>query len=444
MLIAYILIALFIAWIWVDYFRLIDIFEKNNLFYVALVFGLGACSVFLVDAIHHFILAPSGWDLNGNLLNDFGYSVFGIGLVEEIAKVSPFLFFHSLFRNKLREPIDYLAFVCISALGFSAAENVLYFYHHGSQIIINRSILCSISHMFDTAILGYGFVLVRFHPQFKNPLFIFVALFLASLAHGIYDFWLISDQFQFGYLITLIFYFFTVSIFATILNNALNNSAHFTYKKAINTDLISKRLFLYYGIVFLLQFLLISLEKGVQSGLYNLLYSFLFSGTIVAVSVLRLSRFTLIEGRWNKIKFELPFYLFGGPATRTDEFRPFGIRIKGSPRNEVYLAQLLEEYVYLIPISGVRKGTIPQLAYIEKKIFVREDEAHYMVRAYHGDKNSAYDSVLIKPKEGRSAITQGKHPIVAKMILHEVAHPTRPHEKKKKYTFVEWVVVRKV
>lgn len=67
-----------------------------------------------------------------------------------------------------------------------------------------------------------------------------------------------------------------------------------------------------------------------------------------------------------------------------------------------------------------------------------------MVRAYHGDKNSAYDSVLIKPKEGRSAITQGKHPIVSKMILHEVAHPTRPHEKKKKYTFVEWVVVRKV
>ncbi len=442
MIVAYILIALFVAWIWVDYFRLIDIFEKNNLLYVGLVFGLGVCSVGIVILIQRYFLYPSGWYLNGDMINDFGYSVFGIGLVEEIAKITPFLLFHGVFRKKLNEPIDYLAFICISALGFSAAENVMYYQMHGSHIIINRSILCSISHMFDTAILAYGFILLRFNPKFKNPLIIFGFLLMAALAHGIYDFWLLNQKMPFGYLITLAFYFYTISIFATILNNALNNSPHFSYKKAINTDLLTKRMFLYYGVVFFLQFAIVTFETDLPNGLYNLLYSFLFSGTIVAISVLRLSRFSLIQGRWNKIKFELPFYLFGGPLNKKDEFRPFGIQIKGSTHNEVYLAEMLEEYVYLISMD--KSGTQAQLAFIEKKIHLKDDQVHYIVKAFQYDKYGPYESILLKPKEGRGSHTRGKMPIVAKMTIIESPHPTNPNATRKKYRFEEWVYVKKM
>lgn len=439
MVVFFVLIALFVAWIWVDYFRLIDIFEKNNLFYVALVFILGACSVSIVVLVQQYILSPSGLRLNGTFLNDFGYSVFGIGLVEEIAKISPFLLFHGLFRKKLREPIDYLAFVCVSALGFSAAENVLYFQEYGSHLIISRSILCSISHMFDTAILGYGFILLRFHPNFKNPIIIFGFLFLAALSHGIYDFWLLYEGVSYGFFISLLFYFLTISIFATIINNSLNNSAHFTYKKGINTDFLTNRMFAYYGIVLLAQVLMISYENGLSAGIMSAIHAVFFSGLIVAVSILRLSRFTLIKGQWKKIKFELPFHFRGGKSTKHEGFLPFGLRIKGPTHNEAYLATMFEEYVQLMPVN--KSGHPAKLAFIEQKIAIREDEVHYILRLYETDRYSSFETILIKPKTGRGSHTKGNHPIVARMDIVEVNQGGRI---KKKYRFVEWVYIRKV
>jgi RsiW-degrading membrane proteinase PrsW (M82 family) len=438
MIVFFILIALFVAWIWVDYFRLIDIFEKNNLFYAAFVFILGACSVSIVFLVQKHLLYPSGWRLNGGFINDFGYSIFGIGLVEEIAKITPFLLFHGLFRKKLREPIDYLAFVCVSALGFSAAENVMYFTEYGSHLIISRSILCSISHMFDTAILGYGFILLRFNPNFKNPLIIFGFLFLAALSHGIYDFWLLYEGFNYGTIVTLLFYFVTISIFATIINNSLNNSAHFTYKKGINTDFLINRMFAYYGIVLLAQVLLITYEKGLSQGVFSLISAVFFSGLIVIVSILRLSRFTLIKGQWKRIKFELPFHFRGGKSTLHEGWLPFGIRIKGPSHNEAFLATLFEEYVQLMPV----KNSIGQskLGFIEKKISIREDEVHYILRLYQSDKNSSFETILIQPKTGRNSHTKSNHPIVARMDIVEIMQNGKL---KKKYRFVEWVYIRK-
>lgn len=444
MITVYILIALFIAWIWVDYFRLIDIFEKNNLLYVAFVFVLGASSVFIVTTVQHYIIIPIRWDLNGEFINDFLYSVFGIGLVEELAKISPFLLFHSILRKKLKEPIDYLAFICVSALGFSAAENVMYFQGYGSHLIISRSILCSISHMFDTALLGYGFILLRFHPKFNNPLIIFVFLFLAALSHGIYDFWLLYEGFSYGMIITLLFFFVTISIFATIINNALNNSANFTYKKAIDSDLLIKRMFLYYGIVFGIQFVLVAGEDGIATGLVNLVVALAFSGVIVSVSILRLSRFTLIEGRWNKIKFEFPFHIRNSGDKSDPGFRPLGFRIKGPTQNEAYLAKLFEEYIHIMPVQKRGSHGNMKLGFIEKKIFVGKDQAHYIVRLYATtSKNSSYETILIKPKSGRNAHTKSNHPIVARLNMIKVPHPTKPNQTKKKYRFVEWVYVRK-
>ena len=39
MIILYSIIAIYIAWIWVDYFRLIDIFEKEDLKYLVVGHG---------------------------------------------------------------------------------------------------------------------------------------------------------------------------------------------------------------------------------------------------------------------------------------------------------------------------------------------------------------------------------------------------------------------
>lgn len=155
MIALYILIAVFIAWIWVDYYRLIDVYEKDSLKYFLITFCLGCASVFIVFGLDRFVLDHSGFDLNGHFVNDFLYSVFRIGAVEEFAKLVPFLIMYSLFKKRFNEPIDYLAFICTSALGFSAVENVLYFNNYGPYIINSRAILSTVGHMFDTALIAY-------------------------------------------------------------------------------------------------------------------------------------------------------------------------------------------------------------------------------------------------------------------------------------------------
>jgi RsiW-degrading membrane proteinase PrsW (M82 family) len=446
MLALYILIALFIAWIWVDYFRLIDIFQKNNFGYVLLVFVMGGASVLIVLQIQRFILYPSGWSMDGSFFNQFAYSVFGIGLIEEIAKLTPFLLFQSLFRKHLTEPIDYIAFICVSALGFSAVENVMYFDSYGAGVISSRAILCSISHMFDSAIVAYGFVLVRFHPKQKNnPLVIFACLLLAALAHGIYDFWLIYEGISFGFFVTLFFFFGTISIFAAILTNAINNSVHFTYKKAIDIDFLSKRMMFYYAIVFFVQFALIAIERGIFTSLISLLYSLCTIGLIVFVSVLRMSRFQLIQGRWNPIKFQMPFEFNSRKDVIYEGFQPFGIRVRGASFNEIYLSQFYEEYVEIHPVSSTRsKMKKPLLAFVEKKIFLQNDQAYFLLKIIENQENGTYEECLVKPKSTGTTKTKNNYPIVARMEITEVPDKKDSSKMKMKYRFVEWVFLKGV
>ncbi|MEM9053499.1 MAG: hypothetical protein AAGC47_15700, partial [Bacteroidota bacterium] len=48
MIFLYAFVALWISWVWVDYFRLLDIYEPESLKYVLIMFMLGCCSVFVV------------------------------------------------------------------------------------------------------------------------------------------------------------------------------------------------------------------------------------------------------------------------------------------------------------------------------------------------------------------------------------------------------------
>ena len=93
----YIIIAVFIAWIWVDYYRLIDIYENEKLNYFILTFVLGCASVFIVTGVNDYFLDKFEFALNGKFINDFLYSVFKIGMLEEVAKMIPFLIVYFLF-----------------------------------------------------------------------------------------------------------------------------------------------------------------------------------------------------------------------------------------------------------------------------------------------------------------------------------------------------------
>jgi RsiW-degrading membrane proteinase PrsW (M82 family) len=440
MFIASCFISVFIAWIWVDYFRLIDIYERESPVYFIITFLLGGASVLIVLFTEQ-LLSSSPFVINGTFINDFLYCVFRIGAVEEFAKFIPFLIVLLLFRKQINEPVDYFVYLAISALGFSAIENILYFDNHGPQLIISRSILSTLGHVFDTSLIACGFILYKYKTH-RYPLFTLLGFFLlASLAHGFYDFWLIFEGTkEGGFLITILYFFFTISIFATILNNALNNSNFFSYKKVVDSKKVGDRLLFYYALVFGIQTIMVTIQKGAGFAFTGFLGSLFTTGFIVIIAVIRLSRFKLIKDRWNRIKIELPFRII--LYTSTGDFT-FRIRIKGESFNEVYVNAFYEEYFLMFPFSKKNSGMeFNQVAYIEKKLFLYNDETYYLGKIFNNDRSGTFSYRLLKPKTTDVTMKKDKYPIVAVLNFDSVRDFENSGNRVSDFVFESWAFIK--
>jgi RsiW-degrading membrane proteinase PrsW (M82 family) len=433
MIFIYIIIAIFISWIWIDYFRLIDIYNPEKIKYILLVFFLGCTSVLLVLGAQIYILDFVPFELNGSYINDFVYCVFRIGLLEELAKSAPLLIIFYFYKHEIDEPIDFLAFFSFSALGFAASENVLYFLDNGGALITPRAILSTVGHMFDTSLIAYGFILNRYKYKQRNIFVILQFILLAALSHGFYDFWLINEEVsKWGWFVTVLYFMFTISIFATILNNSLNNSSHFTYKKAIDADAVLYKILKYYGVLFLVQIIVLTFQDNFIYALSVFKFSLFTVGFIIAITVERLSKFKLIEGKWNELKFEIPFLLENGK-----------LRIKGDTRNEVLINMHYEDYFLLHPVSqnNTYIGT-PRLAYLEKKVFLKNDDAFYLIKCFTTNENGAYEYLLLYPKTTQATLINDKYPIVSILELQQMEDLNNVELTKNHFPFIEFAFLK--
>lgn len=443
MIFVYSIIAIFIAWIWVDYYRMINIYDRDNLKYFILTFFLGCTSVLFVYLIHPLVLDHFYFELNGDFLNDFLFCVFKIGMVEEIAKAIPFVIMYFAFNKQFNEPIDYLAFFSVSALGFSAAENVLYFNDSGPGIIGGRAILATVGHMFDSALVAYGIIRFKYTDKKNKVLGIFVFFFLAAISHGYYDFWLIHEGTKAGgIIITVLYFMVTISVFAVILNNALNNSTFFTYKKVIDSDKVLNRLLTHYAIVLGIQFILMLFYVTIEEAIAVLIYSVLFSGFIIIVTSIRLSRFKLIHKRWNALKLEFPFTMRENEATGSTN-RILNIVMRGDSINEMHINAFYEEYIILNPVSqrNTHLGT-PRLAYIYRKIFLYRDETFYVVKVFDGNEHSPHQLMLIKAKVSSVTMVNKKYPIVALLKIENLLDLENTKLSATDFKFKEWAFIK--
>lgn len=405
----YIFVAIYIAWIWVDYYRLIDIYESERLFHFIFMFTLGCASVFLTLEVNAWLDKYFHTELNGNFLHDFLICFLYIGLVEELSKLLPFLIFILVFPKILNESIDYIAFICAAALGFSAVENVLYFYNYGPHIISSRAILSSLGHMFDTALIAYGIILFKFRYHHKRWYLIPFFIFLAAFAHGVYDFLLMYQPInRIGIFLAIAYFLVTISLFATIINNALNQSHFFTYKKVIDSQKVARRLLMYYAMIFLIQLIILSYFTNFENALNNLWSTLLITGMVIVISCIRLSRFKLIKGRWFPLKIEMPFAIVR-KVKEDREGEIFRIVVKGESFNEVYINRFYESFFYLHPVQSIYP---PQLAYLERKVFLVNDVTCYLVRRYFSDQYNGFEYVLLYPKKTGKTRTKENYPYV--------------------------------
>ncbi len=432
MIVLYSIVAAFIAWIWVDYYRLVDIYNKKELKYVILTFLLGCGSVYLVIAIDKYLLSDLSFKLNGNGLNDLLYCVFHVGLVEELAKTVPLIIMLLLFRKHFNNPIDYVAFISISALGFSAVENVGYF--NDSPAAINmRAILCSLGHMCYSALIGYGIVLMKFKNKKFQPFLVIGFVLLAALAHGIYDFLIINNSIPFAWLFTVLYFFLLISVFATILSNSLNNSSNFSYKKVVNSDKIATRIMIYYAIVFILQFFVMGYQTDFNKALLHFQASVYVGGFIIIISVLRLSQLKLIQNRWQPLKLELPFVL-NAPGQK--------IKIKGESYTENRMGTYYEEYFTLCPLSKTLHIEKPRLAYIEKKIFLKYDETLFLAKVFYDDVKEKFEYMILKPKIKDKTLAFDKYPIIGLLKVSDTAAIEDTTKSSTSFKFLEWAYAK--
>lgn len=437
------ILALIIAWTWIVYFEMIDIFEKEKYTYLLSAFVLGGISTLLVFSVQP-IFDYCSIHLSGEFFNDFYlYWFFRVGFVEEIAKLIPFLLIYYFCKKQLNEPIDYIIYISLSALGFATVENTIYFYYNGPSNVFPRGVMPTISHMIDSSLVAYGFILYHFHAKKYNIIIIPAFFFLAVFLHAFYDFWASFESKGISILATILLYLLTISIFNSVINNALNNSSFFSYKKIINSYQIIGKLLMYYsillGLTLIWQGFIIA-----EDVVYLFFYNLFIWGFILIIIIVRLSRYKLIKNRWNKIKIELPFSI-ESIDSYIYESAGIKIRIKGEAYNEAYLGKYFNEYVYVLPLNKGKNYLKQQtVLYIKDKLFLKNDEVYYLAYFFPNKSDYEYKKILIKPKKKGTIMVNKKYPIVSLLKCSHIKNLNNPQLSLKNFNFLDWGCIKPI
>ncbi len=292
--------ALMIAVVWFFYIWRLAFFQKVKTWEIAMCLFLGIVFTFLTylfsDALSYHSEGSALW-------NTFTWSVIGIGAIEELVKIIPLLLVMLVVRRRL-EAFEYILFASVSAIGFAFTENLLYFDGSYGLIITGRALTAAVGHMIDSSIFAYAFVLGKVKNKKHVILYFFVFWGLASLVHGLYDFFLFIDL----YLFFILFFLLCSRIWITILNNSINQSAGFTY----SSDFNSRRLqffvtFLLTGIL-MFEYLVVGFSLGKDQAFISLLAAFFTGGFLIAFLGTKLTSLNLVKGYWSTVNFSVnPF-----------------------------------------------------------------------------------------------------------------------------------------
>lgn len=415
-------ISLYISYVWIHYLRMLDIFKKESIIPVLAAFLLEII-ILLADQFFDIFgfIHNIPWGMNGDFTNDFFYCVLKIGLFEELLKLLPFFLLFFYLRKYLKEPIDYVILMVASALGFSAVENFSYFYSsEGFHSITGRAIISTPGHICLTAICSYGIILHVFKNGSKKWLSIPVSILIAAFAHGFFDFWLIWEKAKiYGWLISSLSFLVLISIATVIINNALNNSRFFSYKNLPDNGKIFNYLFIHYSIIYLLYCLILFWQlHDTQRALLFIISGLYYMLGIMLITLIRMSRFKLVQHRWEPIKPELPFYL-----QPVDDLQYYAadqyssrvrIVIKGDAYNEVYLSKFYNEYCLINSVSS-QTGEIGAevVMYIQEKLFFKNFESYYLIKIFDINSPGLFVYYMIKPKKFGLNLIASKYPIVS-------------------------------
>ena len=321
---------LLILFTWLFFLHRLSFLSPIKWKHFFLAVGIGALlamfSWLLYEFYHHVL---HFWS-NGEIGNDLLFSFLGIGFIEELVKLIPFLILLR-FTKIIKRPVDYLLIASAAGLGFAFFENLLYFSKYGLDVIHSRALTASVSHMASSAIVAYGFVLLKFRYP-KRWWIVPVFFLLAVFAHGFYDFWLLNDKVHRLAIVTLFFFLSEILVYVSFLNNALNHSTDGITKTSnlsLNTQQLSAFIAGALILVFVIEYTGTCIIYGTTIGNHTLMNSFFSGGYLIFFLSVRLSNIDIIPGQWMKIEFFsgiLPSEIMGG-SKKLNQNSVVGLRL---------------------------------------------------------------------------------------------------------------------
>ena len=128
------------------------------------------------------------------------YIFLGVALVEEILKFLVVRF--AVYKDKaLDEPVDVMLYMIIAALGFAAFENILILFGLGASSPISSILALTLVRLVGATFLHalasgtFGYFLARsFLDTKRKYLYVAAGLFVATLLHGLFNFYILEVQ----------------------------------------------------------------------------------------------------------------------------------------------------------------------------------------------------------------------------------------------------------
>lgn len=183
--------VVFPALLWALYHHYRDRRRPEPISHSLLALGAGIGAGALGQALYLLLARVGLWRdayalAEQDLVGLFVYSVLGIGLLEEFAKLVPFSLIARMLPH-FDERVDGIIYAGLIGVGFAVYENLFYLEFAGDVENVARAITGPLVHVVFASLWGYplGVAMVE-----RRPLLLPAALGLcaAALVHGTYDF----------------------------------------------------------------------------------------------------------------------------------------------------------------------------------------------------------------------------------------------------------------
>ena len=218
--------SIFLPICFIFFFRRIDVFEPEpykDLFFTFFLSVVSLTILFIfVLPIWHSLFNVSSFNMG------FVKMFLGVAVIEEAFKIIPVLYILKK-TNWINEPIDYIIYASISALGFAFIENLDYIYQHhqsGASIVAVRNIEPLFMHMCTTSFLSFGLFCYKITSKKK---YVLIGFLFATFFHTIYN--QLCGVKAFFFTAEIIPLIIMVTIYAKLIHSLMNISPFYNKEK---------------------------------------------------------------------------------------------------------------------------------------------------------------------------------------------------------------------